>query len=72
MYICVCREQAPYDTCVCMWACMGSGVCVCVCVCVCIFCIYICKYDSITTVPFPERRFYLHFLEHSWLETCFK
>ena len=40
MYICVCREQAPYDTCVCMWACMGSGVCVCVCVSVCAYSVF--------------------------------
>ena len=64
----MCREQAPYDICVCTWPCMGTGVCV----CVYIFCICICKYDSVTTVPFPERRFYLHFLEQSWLERCFK
>lgn len=62
----MCREQAPYDICVCIWACMGSGVCV----YIHIFCICICKYGSITTVS--ERMFYLHFLEHSWLERCFK
>lgn len=55
MYICMCRGQAPYDTCVCIY--MHA------CVCISTVCICICECDSITTVPFPERRFLPPFLD---------
>lgn len=36
---------------------------ICMPVCISTVCICICKCDSITTVPFPERRFLPSFLD---------